>query len=587
MSLDSFMVSDTDAISMARCDSVPELMIIAGANGVGKSTVLESIFKFPDSKFNGDTDRSYFGPHRAPSGNRVRERDLLDMEDVPTRKVASKTNQRPGSERANRSIGGPGDINRTNPRKETDTLPYYEVQRRIAQLQYNKRDIISRLYERQNEVKSGDFPDIEEPLRDVVSRVLPGLSFMGVEKDNHIYNINFRNSDGEEVEFHDLSSGEKDLISLLFLCVEHEIHEKLAAKGLRDYDRDDLVIIIDGPESYLHPRLQINFIDYIRGFVHQYDGEKSIQYIICTHSRTILESAKRNELYYLLSSDKVSDNQLKRSDELSTETLDRITYELAPALLSSGQNILLVEGSTDRDVFHYIYPTLEDETDIVRMEGKDSIINTTLNNIVPKLRSKGVDVYGIVDRDRDLSLDARIDDNFHQLSCTCIENLLLDKEAVYEALKKPIVGPSKLEDVGVYDSSDIEVGIEYIISRPSFIRHEVRKRWNDHVNPIYLNLKNFRSSSFENLTNYATNIVTKVIKRASSKNKNPNDIHSDVRRLVKYKKYDELDGKYILGQIASYFDVDRDELARHISAEMEPQDLRSTTHSFITNTVLG
>ncbi len=53
MPIQSFKVTDVKIIQKVFCESVPKLMIIAGPNGVGKSTLLYELRKLSGDKVKG------------------------------------------------------------------------------------------------------------------------------------------------------------------------------------------------------------------------------------------------------------------------------------------------------------------------------------------------------------------------------------------------------------------------------------------------------------------------------------------------------------------------------------------------------
>lgn len=76
--LKSFKAQQVKAVRLAQCDSVPPVMVIAGPNGVGKSTLLSAIHRRQITvNFEGDTTVLYQPPHRAIRRQRVQRRYLM------------------------------------------------------------------------------------------------------------------------------------------------------------------------------------------------------------------------------------------------------------------------------------------------------------------------------------------------------------------------------------------------------------------------------------------------------------------------------------------------------------------------------
>lgn len=94
---------------------------------------------------------------------------------------------------------------------------------------------------------------------------------------------------------------------------------------------------------------------------------------------------------------------------------------------------------------------------------------------------EGIDVFGIFDKDRDPPADERLNERFHQLPVTCIENILLDHEAIYKALSESLVGPRGLEEKDIESEDDMENLMIKILSDPMFFRLEMNKRLNEEL----------------------------------------------------------------------------------------------------------
>ena len=76
MALRAFKVEDEKAIRLAVCERVPPVMIVAGPNGVGKSTLLYALHRRTGTEIDSDTQIIYQPPHRAIRRQQVQRRWL-------------------------------------------------------------------------------------------------------------------------------------------------------------------------------------------------------------------------------------------------------------------------------------------------------------------------------------------------------------------------------------------------------------------------------------------------------------------------------------------------------------------------------
>ena len=93
MPIQSFNVPNAKIVHKASCESVPKLMVIAGRNGVGKSTLLQELRKFSGDKVKGTGKILYSGPHRTWRRRNIRSMwlgspekeyfNILTMESIP------------------------------------------------------------------------------------------------------------------------------------------------------------------------------------------------------------------------------------------------------------------------------------------------------------------------------------------------------------------------------------------------------------------------------------------------------------------------------------------------------------------------
>src|SRR5260221_8374339 len=76
MALTSFSIRGVKALGFAEANPVPKVMVIAGPNGIGKSTLLYEIHKRNGVVVSNDTRIVYQPPHRALRRTTVRRRWL-------------------------------------------------------------------------------------------------------------------------------------------------------------------------------------------------------------------------------------------------------------------------------------------------------------------------------------------------------------------------------------------------------------------------------------------------------------------------------------------------------------------------------
>jgi predicted ATPase len=619
MPLPSFRYEDTGPLNNVECEDVPDLMVIAGPNGVGKSTLLDNIAKesqdhfatsrlyksgelesflnetempeeeveniiesFEDSTSSlDDTNVAFVGPHRGMSKQiPIRERDLIGMPGYSTKFLHSLSRLSQGATRywLNKGQGNFRSGMFGNEKGMLDELPYYEVRRRLAQIHSNiEEHVTEEFFEEGGEVEKPDILEWLSPLQEAIKEVLPGIELNGVGKtDEHEYVLEFENRDGSIVNFDDLSSGEKDAVALLFLLVEDGIEDQFKDSDIVNKSEDDLVVLYDSPEAYLHPQLQLNFLNYIKDYLNQKsDTDRKIQIIICTHSKMIVDNTPDESLYFLFYPSQVEENQLRPASTVPDELRELISNEMGLTALSSGEDILLVEGSDDREVIQRIDDEIEKELSVIGMGGKDPIVNLdeTLNKMMDV---DGVNVYAIVDGDRNLELDEETPDNIHSLPVTSVENLILKPGVMFETLEE-ILG-RKLQEKGYNSPKDVDDLLSSIITDDDFIEQEAHTRWNEQFGEFYISYRSFeQSEGFEDIESFAENELQNRLNNV----KEFEEIKQKVKQLAENKKIDQLQGKEILKQVSNEFNIKTERLLRMCAKKLDTEDLPEDTEHFL------
>lgn len=298
--------------------------------------------------------------------------------------------------------------------------------------------------------------DIYEPIKTLTRYLLPHLEFSRIDFSNED-NIRclwgrVNAAQSMELDIDDLSSGEKSIIILFLPLLESQVRQKLQqleelAKpaGSAAPAGDELVMLIDEPEQHLHPDLQAKILTYIRNL----SKESSVQFVITTHSPTIMDQAFDSELYVLSPpTANPEENQLRRIAS-NAERLEALKQLAGSAyFLTTGRVIICIEGEpgpetngpADLSLLEMMYPRATAFT-LVPTRGKGNVITTVsrLREHVPENMFR-IRVRGLVDADQSTNEI----DGVQTLPVCMIENLLLDPDVLHGYLTS--IGVQTLAD---------------------------------------------------------------------------------------------------------------------------------------------
>lgn len=432
MALVRFEVGPIKALQRAMCDAVPRLMVIAGPNGVGKSTLMYAIHQRNGSTIEADTQILYQPPHRAIRRQQVRRRWI----GLQTRNFADLI--------AGTEVSGFEGLNIQFPSRSPDNVDEagstikYELGKLENRRQAFLADLVDSHRERARPLRTKDLPDIYAPLRNVVSELLPHLTFQRVDfTDEENIRVAFHRADeaGSVVlDLDDLSSGEKAIVLLFLPLVEGEMNALLTAmietsRGGAAPVLPDRVFLVDEPEQHLHPDLQARLLGYLR----RRTREENIQVVLTTHSPTLLDQALDDELYVLNRPAPSGVNQLSRVAS-NADRLDALKELVGnPFVVTTGRSVVLVEGPpatqsrpTDVRLLDILHPTAT-RFAFVPVGGRGNVIAAVggLREYVPE-EQFGISVLGLVDRDR----HEEVPPGVVAWPVCMIENLLLDPESL-------------------------------------------------------------------------------------------------------------------------------------------------------------
>ena len=238
----------------------------------------------------------------------------------------------------------------------------------------------------------------------------------------------------EEINFKDLSSGEKVLISLVFYLYNSQ--EKNVIPKL---------LLLDEPDAHLHPSMSQQFLNVIKNVLVDKFG---VQVIMTTHSPSTVILAPTDSIFEMSS----IEPRIRKSPS-KNHSVSLLTAGLV--YVGEGTKYFLVEDNDDVLFYSFVYSqlTIENKIDANiplvfipastkdKPGGKDVV-----QNWVNKLKESGLVniVQGLIDADSGNA----VSEGVYKIDRYSIENYLADPILVYAALidkeKNPAIEGLKL-----------------------------------------------------------------------------------------------------------------------------------------------
>lgn len=231
----------------------------------------------------------------------------------------------------------------------------------------------------------------------------------------------------EEVNFSDLSSGEKVLISLVFYLYnsqEKNIFPKL--------------LLLDEPDAHLHPTMSQQFLNVIKNvLVDKYD----VQVIMTTHSPSTVMLAPDESIFEMSR----VEPRIKKSQS-KNHSVSLLTAGLV--YVGSGTKYFLVEDEADVKFYSHVHDIL---TKDIRIDSDVPLVfipsstktdcggKSVVQNWVTKLQSSGLNgiIQGLIDEDSGNETSKGI----FKIERYSIENYLADPLVVYATLLDKGINP--------------------------------------------------------------------------------------------------------------------------------------------------
>jgi predicted ATP-binding protein involved in virulence len=237
---------------------IQNLIVIAGINGSGKTTILKDIFL------------RFFVEHKIENSCNIE----IEYYNINTKK---KINLGFNSTNITQAVDKiiPGNLNSEFPKT------YFFQAGQINQK--NAKEIIlnfvDKLIYQQDKKSSEAYEMVQKLLQELFMDFELQIQFKGISQSREIF---FQNSSNKQISIDELSSGEQELITKSF--------------SLYLADIKDSVILVDEPEGSMHP----NWQSRIASIYQKLANENNNQIILATHSPHIVSSVNKEQIRVLV-----------------------------------------------------------------------------------------------------------------------------------------------------------------------------------------------------------------------------------------------------------------------------------------------
>jgi predicted ATP-dependent endonuclease of OLD family len=304
-------------------------------------------------------------------------------------------------------------------------------------------------------------PDPFTPYQQLFVKLLPGKELEEIDPKNpreFTYTTN-----GATLPFETLSSGEQEVIKITF---------DLLAKKM-----GHCVFLIDEPELHLHPTLTFRLIETLREM-----AGGTNQFFFFTHSADLISTYYATGNVYFIEAVKNGENEARNLQDIdsSHSTLAQVLGKNL-GIFAVGKKIIFVEGETssiDRLTYHAIAQKYYQEAYVTPIGSVNDM--PVLSRLSGEIENR---VYGIdffIIRDRDGLTEANIQEieangKMRCLRKRCLENYFLDAEILAKVaerfciqddnLKNPTYIKTKLKEAAArFLNHNIQLSVKEYVS---------------------------------------------------------------------------------------------------------------------------
>lgn len=452
MQLVKYSVRNLPPVSFFEADDLSEVVVFAGPNGVGKTTLLNGLlqtFQNPGSSNNINVTVKATCPEEIKAwGNR----DVLNTSVSAEAQVLRSFLQR--QQKRGQLRGGMLNFDSARAFEQVQpyawswsfadpfeeqigwNVPYQPTKGRfqevvhamVRKVRSQKEEIAKKALslKKQGEASMSlsEFGDPIARFKDAFSKLLPGKAMQDIEEQSQLIKYV---QDDQTLEFTRLSSGEREVVTVVFDFL------------LRS--PQDCIVVFDEPELHLHPELSYRLLRTLQDV-----GERN-QFIFCTHSPEIITASLEQSVIFVGPSKGSGVNQALpvRENEKFLDVMRTLGQSIG--VISLGKRIVLIEGtrdSLDKEVYGSIIGAQYPEIVLVPVGGKDTAISfQRATETVLTQTIWGVDFFMLCDGDsaaQGFPCQAKSDGRLRVLARYHLENYFLDEHVwakVFEHLALP------------------------------------------------------------------------------------------------------------------------------------------------------
>ncbi len=441
MKLRAILVEELPPIKRAEFDNLGSVVIIAGANGSGKTRLKQAII---------DTVRNPNGAQLNLSFEATRPVEVEawgDSVDVRRGESNPAFAQYMGSRTrggtytgtvvqidSQRSINNVNfqPLNLSTPDPDDQDVDFFvylnpftnrwndtvnKIFQKVANRDHKIAQFVKTHPRGTNKQALEDHPDPFLPFQTLFTSLLPGKRLEEIDPKNP-REFNYSDESGQVLGFSTLSSGEQEVIKIAF--------------DLQQKRMTHCVFLIDEPELHLHPTLTFRLIETLKNI-----GESTNQFIFFTHSGDLISTYYASGNVFFLDSTGTTDNQAHRLSDVSKEH-SAIARAMGDnlGLFAVGKKLIFVEGqeaSRDRLTYHSICQKVFPEAYVIPAGFADGIGAMDRFGMELQKAVFGIDFFMIRDRDGltdDLVAKLEASGRIRCLKRRHIENYLLDEEVM-------------------------------------------------------------------------------------------------------------------------------------------------------------